>query len=186
VGYQEKFFQYNLNGKVSSGNGTTGFTLDTLHINSYPYTDYFAGMMVEILGGTNAGERKRITGSSSDGVITTEAFTSAFDTTSVYSIFQLGKFPRKKDIFFNSYETPNKYYKQIPEAIKRAVAAQVEYIIQMGTQFFSTDASEKTSESIGDYSYSKRASSAGASRIIAPKARILLRGITNRTGSLTT
>jgi hypothetical protein len=184
VGHQERFLQYVIEGKVSAGGSTTQFTLDTRHISSYPYTDYFAGMMVEILGGTNAGERRRITGSSSSGVITAEAFTSAFDTTSVYHIFQIGKFPRKKDMFFNSYETPNKFYRHIPEAVKRATAAQVEYMIEMGDKFFATDASEKTAESIGDYSYSKKEATAGANKLIAPKARMLLKGITNRTGTI--
>lgn len=184
VGAQDKFFHYILQGKASAGASTSQFTLDSIHKDSYPYTDYFTGLMIEVIGGTNAGQRKRITASSTLGVITTEAFTSAFDTTSVYKIFQLGKFPRVQDVFYNPNETPAKYYKSIPEAVKRAVAAQVEYKISMGDKFFTTDSSERTAERIGDYSYVKRAGVGGSSQLIAPKARILLKGIINRTGDL--
>lgn len=184
VGAQDKFFSDFLDGKATSGTQTS-LTLDSRYSSNYPYLDYFVGMTVEILGGTNSGDRKKVSASSILGVLTTEAFTSAIDSTSFYRIYQLGKFPRYIDTSYNSVETPPKYYKSIPEAVKRAVAAQVEYVIQMGTKFFSTDAAEKNAESIGDYSYSKgRQGTSSSQSLIAPKARILLRGIKNNKGQM--
>lgn len=184
VGPQDKFIHDILEGKVSVAGSTTSLTLDSNYVNNFPYTDYFVGCIVEIIGGTNAGQRKRCTASSSAGVLTTEAFPSAIDTTSVYRIYQIGKFPRHCDVFSNTYESPTKYYKQIPEAVKRATAAQVQYMIEMGDKFFSTDAIDRNSEHIGDYSYAKGQTSSGVAALIAPKAKHLLRGIMNRKGVL--
>lgn len=182
VGFQKKFFCEIITGKAQSGSTTT-LLLDNVHSSSFPYTDYFVGCIVEIIGGTNAGQRTRCTASGQTGILTTEAFTSAIDSTSFYKIYQVGKFPRIQDVFINSNVTPQAVYISIPEAIKRAVAAQVEYTINMGTKFFTTDASQKTAEQIMDYSYQKKASGA-TEQLIAPKAKILLRGIVNRTGEL--
>lgn len=182
VGFQEKYFENDLIGKASAGGETTQFTLDSIHKNNYPYVDYFKGLMVEIIGGTNAGQRKLITGSTTEGVITHEAFTTSNDDTTVYRIYQVGKFPRHCDVFANANESPQKVYKSIPEEVKRATAAQVQYIIEMGSKFFATDASQITDERIGDYSYSKQNSKDSSAPLIAPKAKMLLKGIINRTG----
>jgi hypothetical protein len=185
VGTQDKFLNYEIRGLISSG-GANNVTLDAPHQGNMQ-ADYLSGCFIEIIGGTGKGQRKKITSQTLGGVITTESsFSPILDTTSYYRIWQLGSFPRKCDVEYDGLHT-NKYYKSIPEKIRRAVAAQVEYRINMGEAFFSTDKSEYESERIGDYSYSKRSgnsSSTGINRLIAPKAKILLRGIKNITGSI--
>lgn len=183
VGYQEKFYPNELNGKASAG-GSTTLTLQSHHQNVY-HNDYFKWCFLEIIGGTGAGQRRKITTSTLAGVLTVEsAFSTTPDATSFYRIFQLGKFPRYKDVFYDGIDNNNTYYKQIPEAVKRAVAAQVEFIIEMGTRFFTSDQTEKQSESIGDYSYTNAAGSNSIYRLIAPKAKMYLRGIRNITGRI--
>lgn len=183
VGAQQRFYPYTLNGKAVSGGAST-ITLSTLHQNTMQI-DYLKWCEIEIIGGTGAGQRRKITGQTYAGVITVDsAWSTAPDSTSVYKIYQLGKFPRPKDVFFDGDTTPNQYYKSIPENVKRAVAAQVEFIIEMGSRFFSSDQIEKQSESIGDYSYTNAANYQGVSRLIAPKAKMLLRGIRNITGEI--
>ena len=182
IGPQDKFLKETIVGKASGGSATS-LTLDSVVVNNYPYTDFFVGCMVEIIGGTGVGQRVRCTASSVAGVLTTETFSTPPDTTSAYRIWQVGKFPRYHDVFYNTNETPAKYYKAIPEAVKRAVAAQVQFVIEMGEKYFSTNQAAYKSESIGDYSYTK-ADLASDSPLIAPKAKILLRGIINRTGQI--
>jgi type II secretory pathway pseudopilin PulG len=183
VGAQQRFYPYTLNGKAVSGGAST-ITLSTLHQNTMQI-DYLKWCEIEIIGGTGAGQRRKITGQTYAGVITVDSpWSTAPDSTSVYKIYQLGKFPRPKDVFFDGDTTPNQYYKSIPENVKRAVAAQVEFIIEMGSRFFSSDQIEKQSESIGDYSYTNAANYQGVSRLIAPKAKMLLRGIRNITGEI--
>lgn len=181
VGPQDRFYPYELIGKCAAGS-TTGFTLQTNQVSS-PITDYYKGCHVEIIGGTGAGQTKKITASTNAGVITTETFSTALDTTSIYRIFQLGKFPRRADARYESEQTQT-WYKWIPENVRRAVAAQVQYMISMGDKFFATDAASRTGESIGDYAYTKTASSAGANALIAPKAKQFLKGFVNRTGQI--
>lgn len=178
VGFQEQFIEDPITG-VAVGGSTTTIQLAERHQNTYQ-KDYFKGCEVEIIGGSQAGSRRRITGSTYAGVLTTDAFGGAIADGSVYRIYQLGKFPRCCDVYYDSISTET-YYKQIPEAVKRATAAQVEYMINMGDDFFRTDKSELESESIGDYSYSK-----GSNRntLIAPKAKALLRGIFSRIGAI--
>jgi len=132
---------------------------------------------LEIIGGTNAGERRKIT-ASEDGVLTvSQAFTSEIDDTSAYRIYQLGLFPRTQDTYYKDQT----YYKSIPEAVKRATAAQVEFIIEKGEEYFKGP-TDLTSESIGDYSYTRKV--AGEESMIAPKAKMFLRGFINRVGVL--
>lgn len=181
VGFQDKFYKHKIQGRATGGSTTT-LTLDEKHQNLYD-NDYFKGMEVEIIGGTGIGERKIITGSTKAGVLTTNTFTATLDNTSIYSIYQLGKFPRVKDVFFDSENSPYTYYKQIPEAVKRATASQVEFMIKMGDAYFQGDKPNMQSEEIGDYSYTKsEGSGGGLSTLISPKAKILLRGIVNRKG----
>ena len=183
VGYVRRYFEHPLTGRASAG-GATSFTLQSDHQNIYD-VDYFKGLEVEVIGGTGAGQRRRITASTKAGVLTTESFTTALDSTSIYKIYQLGKFPRQQDVFFDSVNSPYTYYKQIPEAVKRATAAQVEFMIKMGDAYFQTDKATMDSESIGDYSYTKSAGSGGSlETLIAPKVKVLLRGIVNRVGTM--
>lgn len=183
VGFIQRHFRYVIQGKAVSASSTS-LTLQADQ-QTTNYTDYYKGLNIEIIGGTGAGQRRKITASTAAGVLTTETFTTAPDSTSVYKIYQLGKFPRQKDVFFDSVNSPSTYYKNIPEEVKRAVAAQVQFMIQMGSAFFASDKSNLDSETIGDYSYTKSGGSSGSlETLIAPKAKALLRGIVNRTGTM--
>lgn len=189
VGAQDKFVGHVVDGRFASVAGATQMTLDPLHQNNFD-KDYFKGCEIEIIGGVGAGQRRKITTNTKEGVITTDSFSTAPDSTSYYKIYQLGKFPRECDAFFNSNYTPSIWLKSIPEAVKRAVAAQVEFMIEMGDDYFQGDAADMTAEKIGDYSYEKGTSSSGATgqgihKLIAPKAKLLLRGFVNRKGVIT-
>lgn len=182
VGYQCPFIEHPIVGKAQSGN-TTSFILETTHQNSFQ-AGYLVGCFAEIIGGTGIGERKKITAQTADGHITTDAFTATLDSTSIYKIYQLGKFPRAEDVEFYSVDGSNTYYKSIPEMLKRAVAAQVEFVRAMGEDFFKTDQAEKVAEKIGDYSYQNAQGVSSINKLIAPKAKHFLRGLTRRTGAI--
>ncbi len=114
-----------------------------------------------------------------------DALSVAADKTSFYRIYQLGKFPRKRDVYLDAINPPSPiYYKNIPEQLKRAVAAQVQYMIQQGSLFFATDDIFKNNERFGDYTYDKArdGSGTGLTQLIAPKAKIYLQGYVNRRG----
>lgn len=183
AGFQDKFYKSTLTALAASGGAST-LTLNSDHQNTYNQ-DYFKGCEVEIIGGTGAGQRRTISGSTKAGLVTVQdAWTTAPDSTSFYKIYQLGKFPRSQDVHFDGISGADRYYKSIPEAVKRATAAQYEYMTEMGESFFETDQSEKQSESIGDYSYSNAQGANGKNKLIAPKAKIYLRGIRNITGTI--
>lgn len=182
VGYQIKFLQAEITGRCSQAGGSLTFYLDTDQLNIWQ-KDYLKGCEVEIIGGTGEGQRRRITTSAYDGTITiANAWDTVPDTTSFFKIYQLGKFPRPRDVRYYTESTPYQYFKSIPEAVKRAVAAQVQYMDEMGDAFFAGDSTQKQSERIGDYSYELGQGSQGIARLVAPKAKVLLRGIINRTG----
>lgn len=183
VGAQEKYMVESIKGLAAAG-GANSLTLEQSQQNNYDI-DYFKLCDIEILGGTGAGQRRKCTGSTKAGVLTVDAWTTPPDATSFYKITQVGKFPRCEDVVtYTNTGGITTYYKSIPEAIKRAVAAQIEYVIEMGDAFFAGDKSEMESESIGDYSYTKGQGVASIGKLIAPKAKILLKGIFNRTGTL--
>ena len=183
VGAQDKYMCESIKG-VCAAVGATSFTLESTQQNVYD-VDYLKLCEVEILGGTGAGQRRKITAQTKAGVCTIDAAWSTNPTTtSFYKISQIGKFPRSKDVETYTSGSTITYYKGIPEAVKRAVAAQVEYFIEMGDSFFAGDKSELESESIGDYSYTKGQGVGSVSKLISPKAKILLKGIFNRTGTL--
>jgi hypothetical protein len=145
--------------------------------------DYLKGCEVEIIGGTGAGQRTIITGQTYAGVLSFAAISTAPDSTSIYRIHQLGKFPRRKDQFYDGNDATPTYYRQIPEAVKRATAAQVQFMIEVGSSYFAGDASTYKSEAIGNYSYTKGTPATGSvADLIAPKAKAYLRGIMNRKG----
>lgn len=184
VGPQDSFIKSPIQGRFASVASSSSMTLESKH-QSTMQKDYLVGCLVEIIGGTGSGARKRITAQTYAGVITTEAFSTAPDSTSIYRIWQIGKFPRHEDVYFDGQSSPTAYYKQIPEEVKRATAAQVEFRINMGEAFFATDKSELQSERIGDYSYSKAGQEGKpVDALIAPKAKELLRGIRNRKGAI--
>lgn len=184
VGYQEKFVENEITGYCEGSSNSNPYTV-TIDEDTYDQ-DYFKWCEIEIIGGTGSGQRKKITGSTKAGVLTVDsAWTTAPDTTSYFRIYQLGKFPRACDVISDTNTAGTTiYYKSIPEAVKRAVAAQLAFAVEVGTSFFTGNQSEKESESIGDYSYTNSTGSAGIARLIAPRAKSLLRGITNRTGGL--
>lgn len=186
VGPQEQYMVDSVKGLAAAA-GASSLTLETSQQNNYD-ADYFKLCEVEILGGTGAGQRRKITGSTKAGVLTIDsAWVTTPSTDSFYKISQIGKFPRRCDVeTYSNTGGVTTYYKAIPEKIKRAVAAQIEFIIEMGDDFFAGDKAEKQSESIGDYSYTKGEglSLASISKLVAPKAKALLKGIYNRTGSI--
>ena len=188
VGFQEKSLNRILQGKATSA--TTNTLVDTSSDTPLDYDDNFLTFcVIDIIGGTGAGQRRYINASDKDtkSITVSSNWSTVPDSSSIYKIYQLGKFPRlEKDVFFEQDES--KYYKSIPEAVKRATAAQVQFIIEMGDDYFAGDDAEMDSERILNYSYS-RGSGGGASqsavvKMVAPKARVLLRGIKNRTGRL--
>lgn len=182
VGFQEKAIPNDFHGLSNAGSATT-LTLQTNQQNILE-KDYFKGCMVEIIGGTGNGQRTVCTGSTKAGVLTfQDTLPTALNNTSFYKIYQLGKFPRLQDVWYDSENNTNTWYKTIPEEVKRATAAQVEYVIEMGDSFFSTDKAEKKSESIGDYSYTNT-DTGMINKLIAPKAKILLTGIKIRIGQI--
>lgn len=181
VGPQDKFFDCELVG-LAAGGSTTTLQLQTDQQNIYE-KDYFLGCMVEIIGGTNNGQRKRCSGSTKAGVLTVDEFTGSIDTTSFYKIFQIAKFPRYEDVTYYDQNGVTQYFKSIPEEVKRAVAAQVEFKIQKGDEYFSGDNADYTAEQIDNYSYQKSPTKS-LSKLIAPKAKMLLRGIMNRKGAI--
>lgn len=187
VGYQDKFFESKLKGLATAGASST-ITLQSEHQNQYD-NNFFKGMMIEILDGTGVGQRRKIDSSTRAGVITVEdAWTTTPSSDSFYQIEQAGKFPRKQDVETHTVSGTTTYYKDIPNAITRAVASQVEFFIKQGADYFSTDQANKQSESIGDYSYSMSdvSNMSQLSRLIAPKAKLLLRGYINRKGRIIT
>ncbi len=184
VGFQDNFLKQEIKGRVAVG-GQNNITLESVDQNVYD-VDYLQGCQFEVIGGTGKGQRKIITAQTKEGVVTLDSgLTTALDTTSFYKIYQLGKFPRICDVEAYSRTAPTTYYKSIPENVKRAVAAQVEFMREMGDEYFQTDKSQMLAERIGDYSYQK---SDGQNRsfeqLIAPKAKELLRGIRNRKGAI--
>lgn len=186
VGHQQKAFPREIQGEVSSVNGKTIFDVGPSSL-LVDHDDYLAGCTLEIIGGAGKGQTRTIESSSKDNKSITykgDTLSPDVDTTSIFKIYQLGKFPRRKDMTLN--RAGDRYYKMIPDAVKRATAAQVEYIINQGADFFGTDETDKDSESLGNYSYSGGNASQKSTvvRMIAPKARTLLRGITNRLGRI--
>ena len=179
VGFQTKHVRVKFEGIATDGTTTT--LIDTSDDTPLNYNDnYFNYCEVEIVAGSNVGEKRSIASSvkTTKAITVDTAFTSEIDSTSVYVIRQLGKFPRQEDVFTKTVSGASVYYKSIPEKVKRAVAAQLQYVIEKGTEFF-VGATDKDSEKIGDYTYSVKE---GADRLIAPKARLILKGIVNRKG----
>jgi hypothetical protein len=178
-----KFVRYQVEGIATSGNSGKTTLVDTSPDSPFNQdNDYWKGCEVEIVGGTNEGERRKITSydKTTKTITVDSAFTSQVDTTTAYAIYQLGLFPRIEDV----HHISNTYYKRIPEAIKRAVAAQVEFIIEKGESYFKGGAEFKR-ERIDDYEYERADGSGGLTEaMISPKARQFLRGFVKRIGVL--
>lgn len=145
------------------------------------------GCVIEILGGTGAGQTKFIKSQAADGTITvTVDWTTNPDTTSYYRIYQAGKVPRygTRDLFNDTVNGVNTYFRTIPQALKMAVAAQVEYMQNEGSAFFNGGASNMQSESMDGYSYNRGENGSNGKGLIAPRVRSILAGtgVINRTG----
>lgn len=178
-----------LSGVAQSGT-VNNLTLSTEDINSYATkgADFLKGLYVEIVAGTAQGAASSISGSTTDGAVTfADKFDAAPDATSVYHIYQVGKFPRGSEVKTVTLSGGSTiYYWAIPRALKEAVAAQTEYMQEMGDSFFDGEDSLMKSERRGKYQYTRHDSAAGGKGLIAPKARQALAGtgIINRTGKI--
>lgn len=178
VGFQNKFLRYEVTGIATDGTTTTlidtsgDSLLDSSVDGRYEYCT------IQVLSGTNAGEERLIIDHdvSESTVEVHEAFSSAIDDTSVYRIYQLAKFPRAKDVKI----IDDVFYKYIPEQVKKAVLAQVDYMLEMGDDFFNSGV-DKNSENIDGYNYEVPKS---VNRVVAPKARTYLKGIMSIKGKL--
>lgn len=166
-----KHLQNEIVGKAQAGAAGT-ITLAASALSSY-YEGSLVGKAIEIIGGTGQGQRRSIKSHAGDVVTTDSDWTDAPDNTSVYHIFQPGKFPRAQDVTTLEGVT----YPGIPEGVKVATAWQVLWMKNVDD----TDSESMQSENIGGYSYS-RAAKIGSARLIAPKARVALRGFVNRVG----
>lgn len=174
-----------LRGRVSQVVSSTTFKLQLSQQNAYQ-NDFFALCNIEIIGGTGVGQTNHIAASTLDGQLTvTDAWASLLDTTSVYRIYQLGKFPRVQDVYFDSINQPNQYYKTIPDEVRRAVAAQCVYMNTKGREFFTSDAATLTSEHLTGYSYTRKATTSIGDLFIAPEAKEALKYVMKRTGRIT-
>lgn len=144
------------------------------------------GCAIDILDGTGEGQTRYISGNTLDGTVTVSAdWDTQPDTTSYYRVYQVGKLPRRgKDLTNDTVDGVNRYFRVIPVAVKQAVAAQCEYIQQMGEAFFTGGDSNMQSESSDGYSYTKGENGTNGKGLIAPAVRSLLAGsgIINRTG----
>lgn len=175
-----------LRGRVASVPSSTQFVLQLYQQSAYQ-EDFFVGCWVEIIGGTGLNQTNQVSGSILNGTITVvAAWSTALDTTSVYRIYQLGKFPRAQDVYFDSLNQPVRYYKTIPDAVRRATAAQAAYINRMGRAFFESDSAHMQSEKLASYSYTRNSKVNPRSLFIAPEAKQALRedNITSRRGQV--
>lgn len=184
VGTQDKFFPIVRTSEVSSVSGKTIYA-DVAGSPLSVSDGYYTDCIIEIIGGTGTGQKRYIESSSqADRSVTYrgETFYPNVDTTSVFKIYQHAKFPRIKD----AHVYLNAWYKTIPQAVKDATIAQVKFIMNLGEDYFITDdSSDKQSETIGNYSYSKFSNSATSNvRALSPRARQILKGIKTNTANL--
>lgn len=186
VGFQQKHIRSIYHGQITALSNSNKTIADTSSSSSFAVIDdFFSYTVIELVSGNGAGQRGYVVSSDKDDKSIT--LRAAFSTTpavgDVFKMYQLGKFPRIQD----AYGGPNgdHYYKSIPDAVKRAVAAQVAFMIQQGDNF---GGPEFKSESFLNYSYTRGDDSGGGSlnELIAPRAKVLLRGIVNRTGRIIT
>lgn len=179
VGFQAKHISRSHSGVATSGG--SNYLIDSSGDSPLKNRDddFFTFCEIKIIGGTGSGQTRTVISSDEDlcKVIVSENWTTNPDNTSFYVIQQLGKFPRIDDVF---RDDTGKYYKTIPDAVKMATLAQLEYIIQKGSDFFA-NAIDYESERLEGYSY---VSKAGKNKFISPHARNLLKGIANRKGRL--
>ena len=147
---------------------------------------YLDKCVIEFLSGDEAGTTRSIVAHDKSASSITYDGSELGDLAvgNIFKIYQLAKFPRKKDVVYRD----SVYYKSIIRQVKDAVIAQAEFIVEMGDEYFSGNESDAGSESIGNYSYSNASGGGGQQsatvKMVAPKARTLLRGIINRLGKI--
>ena len=192
VGPQPKYLHRTIQGRITSllnsfktivddGSETSGQTqLDAT-------TGMFKNAVLEMLSGSAAGKRGVLETSDKDAKSVTLRAALATNPAvgDYFKIYQLGKFPRTQDVF----NTPDglNVYPAIPELVREAVVAQVQYIIAKGDGYFVGDSSEMKSESFLNYSYTRSGEGSGGSsmdNLISPQAKAMLRGIMNRKGRM--
>lgn len=187
VGPQPKALRSNYNGQISALSNANKTISDTHDPNSLDLTSgYYANAVLEMVSGAAAGQRQVIKTSdkTTKAITLWAAFSTAPAVGDYFKIYQLAKFPRAKDV----YTTPDglNRYPSIPEEIREATAAQVEFIIAAGDDYFTNASADMASESFLSYSYTRGGQNgeSGLSNLISPKAKALLRGFINRKGRL--
>lgn len=187
VGVQDKHFKNEYDGEITSLlSGNKVIDASSLSQLKQQNTNVFSRCVIELVTGDAAGTIRLITASDgSDYSVTYDGDAIAdIAVGDIFRIYQLAKFPRQKDQFTRN----SIYYKTIPRAVKDAVIAQTQFIIEMGDDYFNGNEADAGSESIGNYSYSNSSGNGGQQsavvKMVAPKARTLLRGIVNRLGRI--
>lgn len=187
VGRQNQFIRRDVVGKVSSIDTGAKIIVDTNSETPLSVTDNtYDRCVIEIIGGAGVGQSRVLVDSDEgDRSVTFEGedFDPALDATSVYRIYQLAKFPRLKDVKTHD----SVYYKVIPQAVREATIAQIEFILEMGTDYFIGEDAEFDSERILSYMYSRGGGQNQASALVkflSPKTRVALRGFKNSLGEL--
>lgn len=145
---------------------------------------YFKYCVIEFLSGEHAGESRPITANteSESSIVYGGDELANLAVGDIFKIYQLGKFPRQKDVLHRD----TVYHKSIPRVVKDAVIAQAEFIVEMGDDYFSGNETDAAGESIGNYSYQNAGggNQSATVKMVAPKARTMLRGIINRLGRI--
>jgi hypothetical protein len=178
VGFQVKFLKVDFIGTATGGSTTeiedtsNGSPLKTALDDKFKYCT------VQIMNGAMVGEERLITGQEQNKIVFTTPLEYEVAAGVVYRLYQLGKFPRVQDFDLEGEH----YYKYIPRKVKEACLAQFQYLVEMGDDFLINGAN-KIEESWKDYSYKLGTTKGGEARMIAPKAKFLLKGITNRKGN---
>lgn len=157
--------------------------------------DYWAvgGLYVEFYEGTAAGQKRLVTASSGLTVTVGAAWSPTPAAGDKFALRQLSRFPRWPQDWFRTQRRA-----RLPEGLKQAVAAQVAYMVAKGSEAFGqwSDAviedgkAGVTSEAYGTgYSVSRDPRAAGvgsvAGRMIAPQARLHLKGLVSTLGCST-
>jgi hypothetical protein len=162
-------------------------TLVTASLFDNRHAGYWAvgGLYLYVFDGGGVGAERLITASNTAGQVTLATAISGLDTTSEFVIRQYSAFPRYCDV--DAADIP-----WIPRQVKQAVAAQVAFATQKGSEGAGmwhsdpvlNDRGDLVSESWGSgYSYSRDARRVeGMGQFIAPQAAVHLRGFIWRVG----
>lgn len=184
-------FYSELTGRLSAAiaSGATSLTADVFGTRR---PNYWAkgGVYVEVVSSSESsviGERRLVVSSSGATLTLASGFGAAVPSGSEITFKQESVFPRLRDQ--DQFGTP-----RLPEQLKAIVAAQVEYAFQLGSEAFGLSDPDVVTDREGDvvsrtygsgYSESRDARRKdGLAVWIAPRARALMRRLTNATGWL--